>query len=481
MSLPPPRPEQRPTTVTFHGDERIDEYAWMRDREDPAVIAHLEAENAYTDALLAHLEPLRDELFTEFKSRIQETDEDVPYPYGDWEYYTRTVEGRQYSIYCRQPRGGGPEQILLDGNELAGHSEYFALGAYAVSPSGNLLAHSVDFDGNEKYRLQIKDLRTGDLLPDVIPETYYGTVWSADESFVFYTTVDDAHRPHELWRHRLGTDVAEDVCVYTEDDPAFYVGIGKTRSREWLVMSVHAKESSETWILRADDPEGEWRLVAPRRPAVEYELEHRGDTFYFVTNDTGPDFRVAQAPVADPRVENWTDFIPHTPGVRIEAIDAFADHLVLSYRTAGRTELDVLVGDERRRLEFDEPIYTVGLGVNREFDTSTLRIGYVSLVTPGSTIDIDLTTDERTVRKVEPVLGVDLSRYRSTREWATAADGTKVPISLVWREDREPGGPLLLYGYGSYEASMDPWFSTLRLSLLDRGVAFGVAHVRGGG
>jgi oligopeptidase B len=286
------------------------------------------------------------------------------------------------------------------------------------------------------------------------------------------------------------------VCVHTESDEAFYLGVGRTRSREWLVMGLHATESSEVRILRADDAEGDWRLVAARRPGVEYTLDHHGDRFLIVTNDEGPDFRLAQAPVDDPGPDHWVDVIPHQQGVRIVTVDAFARHVVVSLREDGRTELDVIAADtlagdpreaapvaagSRRRLEFDEPIYSVDVGVNREFDTSVLRIDYASLTTPSSVIDVDLDTDRRELRKQQPVLNVDLGRYQSAREWATAADGTKIPISVVWRDDRATGGPLLLYGYGSYEHSMDPWFSTLRLSLLDRGFAFAIAHVRGGG
>ncbi len=492
--LNPPQPEQRPFVHRHHEDERVDEYSWLRDRDNPAVRAHLEAENAYTEQTLAHLAGLREELFEEFRSRIKETDEDVPARDGAWDYYTRTEEGLQYPIFARHPVGspgpvGGPaEQVLLDCNLAAEDTDYFALGALAVSPSGRLLAYSADTDGSEEFRLRVKDLTTGEHLPDTITPTGYGAAWSADENHLFYTTLDAAHRPWKLWRHRLGTDQADDSCVHTEEDESFFLGVSRTRSRAWLVMDLHAAESSEVRILRADDPEGTWQVVAPRRPGIEYTVEHHrdernADRFLVVTNDEGPDFRLAQAPVDDPGPDRWVSVIPHEPGVRIVSVDAFARHLVVSLRADGRTELDVIdaASDARRRIGFDEPIYTVDVGVNREYDTSTVRIDYASLTTPNSVVDIDLDTDSRELRKQQPVLNVDLGRYRSAREWATAADGTKVPISLVWREDRPTGGPLLLYGYGSYERSMDPWFSTLRLSLLDRGVAFAIAHVRGGG
>src|SRR5690606_10548546 len=282
----PPRPEQRPITRVHHGDQRIDEYAWFRAKDDPAVRAHLEAENAYTREVLAGQESLRDELFEEFRSRIQETDEDVPAPDGPWEYYTRTVEGLQYAIYARRPRGGGDEHVLLDCNELAEGQEYFALGAFSVSPSGRLLAYSTDTNGSEEFRLRVKDLTTGELLSDEIAPVGYGAVWSADEEYLFYTTLDAAHRPWKLWRHRIGTAAEEDVCLYTEEDEAFFLGVGRTRSREWLVMGLSATESSEVRVLRADDPTGEWRLIAERRPGVEYGIEHHGDRFLIVTNDT---------------------------------------------------------------------------------------------------------------------------------------------------------------------------------------------------
>ncbi len=479
-----------------HGDERADEYAWLRDREDPAVLAHLKAENAHTEESLAHLSGLREELFEEYRSRIKETDEDVPARDGAWEYFTRTQEGKQYPLFVRHPVGAGDaagsgdsaadgagEEVLLDCNEAAEGTDYFALGAFSISASGHLLAYSVDTDGSEEFRMRVKDLRTGEHLPDTISPTGYGAAWSADEGFLFYTTLDSAHRPWKLWRHRLGTDQSEDVLIFTEEDESFYLGISRTRSREWLVLDLHATESSEVHVLPAGDPEGQWRLVAARRPGVEYTLEHHTDRFLFVTNDQGPDFRLAQAPVDDPGPERWTDVIAHQEGVRIVSVDAFTDHLVVALRADGRTELDVIgVADgERRRMVFEEPIYTVDVGTNREFDTTTLRIDYTSLTTPNSVIDVDLATDARRLRKRQPVLNVDLDRYQSTREWATAPDGTKVPISVVWRDDRPEGGPVLLYGYGSYEHSMDPWFSTLRLSLLDRGVAFAIAHVRGGG
>ena len=479
----PPQPAQRPVTSTYHGDERVDEYAWLRDKDDPDVIAHLEAENAYTDSMLAHLGGLRDELYEEFRSRTQETDEQVPYPDGAWEYVSRTVEGKQYSIYSRRPLGGGDEQTVLDPNELAEGLDYFSLGAFAVSPTGDLLAYATDTDGSERLHLYVKDLRTGELLPDTIDNCGYGAAWSADEQYVFYTTVDENTRPYKLWRHKLGTDPSADVLLHTEDDEAYFMSVRRTRSREWLVMSLGASITSEVRVLPADDPEGEWRLVAERRTGVEYFVDHHGERFLIVTNDEGPDFRVAQAPVTAPGPDNWTDLIPHTPGVRIEGIDPFASQLVVSLRAEGRTELDVLEVDsgERRRLAFDEPIYTVGLGVNREFDTSVVRVEYTSMTTPPSTIDVDLVSDAREVRKVQPVLGVDLSQYESARSWATASDGTRIPMSFVWRKDRVQGGPAVLYGYGSYEISYDPSFSTERLSLLDRGVAFGIAHIRGGG
>jgi oligopeptidase B len=496
------------STRSFHGDDVIDEYAWLRDREDPDTLAHLEAENAYTLAMTAHTTKLQAAIFDEIKTRTLETDLSVPSRKGDWFYYSRTAEGSQYGISCRSrtepERDGtapGDEVVLLDQNELAGDSPYFALGAFDVSPDGDLLAYSTDYDGSEKYTLRVKDLRTGDLRPDEVPGTYYGTAWSKDGSTLFYATVDAAMRPYRIWRHRLGTDAAQDEIVHEETDERFYAGVGLSRSEEWLVLEVSSKITSEVRVLRADDPLGDFQIVEPRRHGVEYSLDHSGDTFWILHNDGAENFELARTPVDAPGGDSWETVLAHSAATRLDGVHAFAGHLAISLRRDGVTSVRILplevgpdpaggsggvVGGVRdgHEIELPEEVRTVGVSANPEFETATLRIGYTSLVTPSSVYDYDLGTRELQLRKRQPVLGgVDLDAYESTRDWAVAADGTRVPISLVWRRGtpRDGTAPVLLYGYGSYEASMDPWFSIARLSLLDRGVIFAIAHVRGGG
>ncbi|HLR97470.1 MAG TPA: S9 family peptidase, partial [Jiangellaceae bacterium] len=435
-------------------------------------------------------------------SRTLQTDLSVPFRRDGWWYYSRTEQGQQYGRHCRSatepqiptdPTQAQPapadEQVMLDENALAGDSPYFALGTLTVSPDGHLLAYSTDYDGSEEYTLRVKDLRTGEVLPDEIPNTYYSTAFSTDASVLFYTTVDAAMRPYRVWRHVLGTSANDDVVVHQEDDERFFLGVGLTRSRSYLLITLGSAITTEMRVLAADNPLGEFRVVEPRQDGVEYTLDHAGDQFYIVHNARAMDFELDRAPVSDPGRAHWEQVIAHRPGTRIEDVDAFADHLVVSLRQDGATGLHVLpLTDAGAQpgydLEFREQVRTVGLGVNAEFDTSTLRLGYMSLTTPRSAYDHDLHAGERRLRKQTPVLGgVDLEDYTSTREWAVAQDGTRVPISVVSRRDtpRDGTAPCLLYGYGSYEASMDPYFSIPRLSLLDRGFVFAIAHVRGGG
>ncbi|WP_053204886.1 S9 family peptidase [Jiangella muralis] len=498
----PPVAKQVPAERTVHGDAVVDEYAWLKDRDDADTVAYLEAENVHTEAATAHTKALQDEIFDEIKSRTLETDLSVPARHHGWWYYTRTLEGSQYPIHCRshtEPAlpadpaepivSPADEQVLLDQNELAGDSPYFALGAFDVSPDGRLLAYSTDFDGGEKYTLRFKDLETGATLADEVPGTYYGSAWAADGSALFYTTVDDAMRPYRVWRHLLGTEAAADVIVHEETDERFFAGVGLTRSERYVVIELGSQITSETWVLAADDPRGEFRVVQPREQGVEYSLDHTGDSFFIVHNKDAVDFELVVAPAGAPGRENWRPVLPHAPGVRVTGVDAFAGHLVVSMRREGRTELHVMpltdgVPGPGRDIGFDEPVRTVRPGGNPEFDTTVFRLGYASLTTPSSVYDYDVAGGELTLRKRQPVLGgVDLSAYESVREWATADDGTRIPISLVKRRDtpRDGSAPCVLYGYGAYEASMDPWFSIARLSLLDRGYVFAIAHVRGGG
>jgi oligopeptidase B len=494
--LKPPVAARKPIERTHHGDVFIDDYEWLRDKTDTEVLGYLRAENTYTQARTAHLESLREAIFGEISERTLQTDLSVPYRHGGYWYYTRTVEGKQYPITCRVRADGDEppategeiagEEILLDGNEVAGDSEFFSLGTVDVSTDGRLLAYSTDLVGDERFTLRIKDLSTGELLPDELPDVHYGSAWSADGSTIFYTKVDDAWRPFQVWRHTLGTDAA-DVLVMDEPDERFWVGVELTRNEQSIQLSLGSKLTSEVWLLDANDPTGDPVVVAPRREGVEYDVEHAGDQLLIVHNADAPNFSLATAPLDEPG--NWTTLIEADESSRLIGVDAFADHVVLHRRRDALTELAVI----RRTgsgfgapegLTFDEPIYTVSPGRNDEWQDTRYRFSFTSLVTPTSTYDVAIDSGERRLLKQQPVLGgVELSAYTQYREWATAPDGTRVPVSMVARKDvaQDGNAPVVLYGYGSYEASMDPWFSIARLSLLDRGVVFAIAHVRGGG
>jgi oligopeptidase B len=478
-----------------------DEYAWLRQKDDPETIAYLEAENAYTTAATEHLSDLRETLFNEIKTRTKETDLSVPARKGAFWYYTRTEEGKQYGIHCRAPVAagqadppapqapgdGGPlpaEQVLLDSNALAGDSEFFALGTFDVSPDGRLLAYSTDFSGDERFTLRIKNLDTGDVLADEIEGTFYGSAWSADGSTLFYLTIDDAWRPYRVWRHAVGTPATDDQVVYEEPDERFWVGVELTRSEHFILIDVHSKITSEVLVIPADAPQTAPRSIAPRRHGVEYSVEHHGHRFLILHNDGAEDFALAYTSVDNPGV--WTPLIEHSPGTRLMGVDAFSGHLVVSLRHEGLTGLRVipLGGAAEYQIRLPEPLYSVGPEANPEYDTTSFRLHYVSLVTPDSVYDCNLDSGELTLRKQKPVLGdFDPGRYEQHREWAVTEDGVRVPISVVCKRGtpRDGSAPAVLYGYGSYEASLDPWFSIPRLSLLDRGVVFAVAHVRGGG
>jgi oligopeptidase B len=486
--LAPPVAKRLPVERTVHGETVVDEYAWLRDRSDPDVAAYLEAENAYTQAALEHTAGLRRTIFEEIKARTQETDLTVPVRNGPWWYYVRTVEGLQYGIQCRRTdeHDEATDQVLVDFNEVAGDSPYLDVGAFEVSPDHRIVAYSVDFDGDELFTMRFKDLDTGQHLPAEIPGTYYGAAWSADSGTFFYVTPDEAKRPYRLWRHRLGTDVSTDELVYEEEDRRYFLGVHLTRSKRFIVLSLRSMVTSEAWVLAADEPDGEPRLVEPRREGVEYDVDHQGDRFLIVTNDEAEDFRLVETPVDSPARPHWRDVIPHRRGTRILAAEAFADHVVVHLRRDALTGLRVIrtTDGATHDVEFDEPVYTVvALYDNPEYDATVYRFRYTSLVTPPSVYDYDLDARTRTLRKRQPVLGdFDPGRYESIREWATARDGTQVPVSLVRRRDHPDGpAPTLLSGYGAYEASMDPGFSIPRLSLLDRGVTYAIAHVRGGG
>ncbi len=492
---------------TFHGDTFVDEYAWLADKDAPETIAFLEAENAYTQAMTAGQAELRDAIFGEIKARTKETDLTVPTRKDGWWYYARTVEGKQYPVYCRRavrPDDSGPpmsadgspldgEEVLLDGNELAGDGQFFAVGGYSVSPDGRLLGYSTDLTGGERYTLRVKDLVTGQTAADEIPDTLYSPAWSLDGSALFYVTVDDVWRPYRVWRHMVGTPAAEDVIVYEETDEKFLVGVGLTRSERYLCISVSSSVTSEAWLLDATRPLGEFTVVTPRRQGVEYHVEHQvsadgTDRLLILHNDHAENFEVAAAPLSDPA--SWTTLIAHREDTRLLDVDAFADYVAVYFRRDGLTGLRVIRGDgTEHEIAFPEPIYSIFPGANAEYASRLFRLGYVSLVTPDSVYDCDMATGDLTLLKRSPVLPLPGGReyrpedYAQYREWATASDGTRIPISLVCRTGtpRDGSSPFVLYGYGSYEISADPNFSISRLSLLDRGFGYAIAHIRGGG
>ena len=505
-----PVAKRLPITRAHHGDVFVDPYEWLRDKDDPEVISYLEAENAYTEAQTAHLSELSNAIFNEIKARTKETDLSVPsytsHPGGSayW-YYVRTVEGSEYPIYCRviatdRDKMPDPEQeisgeeVLLDGNlEAEGH-EFFSLGALSASLDGRLLAYSVDLTGAERFTIMIKDLVSGELLADQISDTAYGVAW-AKNTHLFYTRADDAWRPYVVLRHRLGTDPADDVSVLTEPDERFWLSVDASRDDHWIIIGAGSKITSEFMLLSTDDPEGEPRIVAPRRQGVEYEIEPAGDRLLIVHNDGAEDFELAEAPLTATSHTEWTPVIPHRQGVRILAVSAYASHAVVSLRRDGLTGLHVLPRDANGDLQagadivFDEPLYVVHAPGESEYETPTIRVGYASMLTPDSVYDYHLTTGELSLLKRTPVLDdprfgpYQSDNYVQERGWATAPDGTQVPLSIVRKADVPLDGsaPALLYGYGAYEASMDPGFTIPRLSVLDRGIVYAIAHVRGGG
>ncbi|MCU1453310.1 MAG: family peptidase [Acidimicrobiales bacterium] len=495
----PPRPERRPTTRTHHGDEITDPYAWLRDADDPATLPHLEAENAWTAAVTAPQAELCERLFEEIRSRVQETDLSVPYRKGAWWYYVRTEEGKAYARHCRRPDDGTglamaadeTEQLVVDENVLAEGTPYLSLGVLDVSPDGAMLAYAVDHEGDERHQLRFRDLSTGDDHPEAIDDASYGFAWAADSATCWYTVVDEAERPYAVRRHTVGTDPATDVEVFREDDERFHVSVGAARSGAVAVIGADSAVTSEAWLLDAHEPTALAGLVAAREQGVEYSVAHHPTGLLITSNHGGAeDFAVWRAALAGTTVaprDRWEPVVPQQAGERLLGVDALRDHLVVHLRRGGLTALRVLDPDTAAGtdLAFDDPVGTVGGATNAEFDTSRYRFSFQSLTVPPSVFEQDLTSGERSLLKQQPVLGdFDPASYASAREWATTPDGAQVPISIAWRPDRVPAdgpAPTLVYGYGAYEASMDPWFSVARLSLLDRGVVFAIAHVRGGG
>jgi oligopeptidase B len=483
----PPQAPRRPTVLEKHGDRRVDPYYWMREKGDPEVIAHLKAENAYTDAVMAPTEALREQLYKEIVGRIQETDTSAPSFFKGYWNYTRTVEGLDYEIYCRRPDAmDAPEQVLLDGNELARGHDYFDLGFVEASPGQNLLAYAADYTGAELFELRFRDLSTGAELDDVLQDVYYGAAWASDNRTFFYVKADAAMRPYQVWRHRLGTPPSDDVLVLQEDDERFELSVEPTKSERYIIFSSSSQVTAECSFVDADAPEAKPVMIEPRRQGIEYSVDHQEDRFLILTNDGARNFRLMAAPVSDPGRKSWTDVVPERQGVRLNFVDVHKHHVVLGERSDGLQQLEVLDTNAGAMHVVEQPdaASTAFPGSSPVYDSEVMRFFYTSLTAPFSAVDYDMGTRQRTLVKEQPVRGgYDRDDYVTERLWATAPDGVKVPISLVRKRDVRLDGenPALLYGYGAYEASNDPMFDPVRLSMLERGFVYAIAHVRGGG
>jgi oligopeptidase B len=494
--LPPIAP-RHPKITTRHGVELVDDYFWLRAdnwqevMRDPAVLDpqirnYLEAENAYTEAALQDTAALQDLLYAEMKARIKEDDSTVPAPDGPWEYYSRYVTGGQYPLLCRRPRGGGPEQILIDGNKEAEECAYWSLGAAAHSPDHKLLAYAVDDKGSELFTIRIRDLATGRDLADAIPDTRSAIVWARDSATLFYVRLDANQRPLFVYRHRVGTPAGADALVYEEKDIGFYVGVGQTQSGKFISIDAHDHQTSEAYLIDADTPLDEPRRVVAREHGHEYSVEHHGDRLIITTNSGGAeDFRICEAPLADPAMENWREILPHKRGRLILETVAFKDHLARLEREDGLPRIVIrrLADGSEHAISFDEEAFSIGMWAGYEFDTTSLRFTYSSMTTPAQVFDYDMEARRRVLRKMQEVpSGHDPADYATRRVFAPAPDGETVPVSILYKKTTPLDGsaPLLLYGYGSYGLTIPASFSTTRLSLVDRGFVHAIAHIRGG-
>jgi oligopeptidase B len=482
----PPGAKRQPTVHQRVTGDVIDDWHWLRNRDDPDTIPYLEAENHYVDDWLAARAETIESIFGEIKGRTVETDLTVPVPHGPWEYFSRTVEGQSYSIHCRRPLGAAPgeqDRDLLDENAEAQRlgGDFFSLGNFDISPSHRYLLWAADTDGGERHVLRVRDLTTGADLDDVIDNTYYGTAWSLDESTMFYTRPDHVMRGYQIWRHRLGSAVTDDVCVFTEEDDRFEVSVGSTRSGRYIIIDSRSKTTGETQLIDATSPEASATLVRARREGHEYSVDHQGERLLILSNEHAEDFAVYEAPVDNPGT--WSELIAGRAGRRINDVNAFDGFFVVSAMNNGTDTLTVVRGKEVRLLTFDEPVHSIAFAVNPEYRTDTIRFHYQSMATPPSVYDEQVESGQRVMRKQQPVIGFDPTQYVTRREWAKSYDGELVPLDIVARTTTPLDGtaPCVLYGYGSYEASIPPYFSIARLSLLDRGAVFALAHPRGGG
>jgi oligopeptidase B len=475
------------TALTKGGPVRIDNYYWLRERDNPEVLAYLKAENERAERELAHIKPLEEKLFQEIKTRFKQTDMSVPYRRDDCYYYTRYEEGKEYPIYARKQGSlQAREEIMLDANVLAQGHEFFSIGGWAVSAGGDLLAYAVDTQGRRIHTAYVKNLVTGELLPDVLPNVTENLVWANDDKTLFYAKQDETTlRQYQIYRHEIGSDPANDTLVFEENDETFAAYVFKSKSKKFLIIVSAQTVTQEYRYLNADHPNGEFTIFLPREREHEYHIDHLGDRFIIRTNSEAKNFRLMTTPLSNTAKENWQEIVAHREHVYLSDFDIFQDHLVLEERTQGLTQIRVIpwAGGEGHYLEFDEPAYRAHLGANPELDTSTVRFEYTSMKTPLSTYDYDMNTRQRTLLKQEEVLGgFAMQNYVTERLYARSADGTEIPLSIVYRKEtkKDCQAPLLLYGYGSYGFSIDAAFASPRLSLVDRGFIYAIAHVRGG-
>ena len=480
----PPTTEKKPHVTKIHGDTLVDNYFWLREKSNPDVIAHLEAENAYTAAMTASTQPLQQKLYDELLGHIKQTDVNVPYHLGEYYYYSRTEEGKQYPIYARKKGTlDAAEEITIDLNELAKGLKFLSLGAYRVSDDGNLLAYSTDTTGYRQYTLSIKDLRTGALLPEKI-ERVDTVMWTTDNKTIFYVTEDNVtKRSDSFYRHTLGSSAYD--LVFHEPDDLYDIGAFRTRDKAFIVVESGSKTTTEARYLPADEPGEPLRMLLPRRTDHRYFVDHRGDRFYIRTNDHAKNYRLVSAPDNDPGKKNWKEIIPARPGIKLDDFDLFENYMAVSELKGGSQTIRIvdLRNDQSTPIAFPEPVYSVFLDTNPEFETSTLRYRYQSLTTPSSVFDYDMAKHTSTLRKRVEVPHYDASQFASERIYATASDGTKIPLSIVYKKPlvRDGKRPMLLYAYGSYGSPTWPTFNSNRLTLLDRGVIYAIAHIRGGG
>jgi oligopeptidase B len=482
----PPEAKKERKELTIHGHTRIDNYFWLNQKDDPAVIKYLEDENSYTDEVLGHTKKLQERLFNEITGRIKQDDQSVPYFDNGYYYFVRFEEGKEYPLYCRKKGSlDSEEEIMLNVNEMAKGFNYYSIGAISVSPDNKLIAFGVDTLSRRKFNIYFKNLETGEIYSDILENTTGGAAWTNDNKTVFYTSRDHTLRSYKIFRHTLGEDPQNDKEIFHEDDETYSTFVYRSKSDQYIFIGSFSTVATEYRFLNTDDPSGEFSLVQPRERDHEYSIDHFGNKFYIVTNLDARNFRLMETPVSDPSMENWKEIIPHRKEVLLEGMEIFRNFLVIQERKNGLTQLRIKKWGEPEEhyLDFGEETYTAYISTNREFDTDILRFGYTSLTTPNSTFDYNMINREKSLLKQEEVIGgYDPSEYHSERLYAQAEDGIRIPISIVYKRGVSKNGnnPLLLYGYGSYGITQNPSFSSVRLSLLDRGFIFAIAHIRGG-